>query len=178
MHLRYEGAERGAPTERDVDPFGLYQSGGSWFLVGHCHLRGALRTFHLGRVAELQVNASAPRTPDFALPAGFDLRAVATQQHWEMALHPPLRCTIRLESPVSPEARSSFGPRAEVRDLPRDPDTGGGGGTLVELTATNADALVRHVLSLGDRAELVAPESLRSKARQILAGLARRCEDP
>src|SRR5512140_2154893 len=58
VHLVYEGAERGARTERDVDPYGLYQSGGAWFLVAWCHLRRDVRTFHLGRIAELRVNPS------------------------------------------------------------------------------------------------------------------------
>src|SRR5512142_286488 len=56
VHIAYQGAERRARTERDVDPYGLYQSGGAWFLVGHCHLRDDLRTFHLARIAELAMN--------------------------------------------------------------------------------------------------------------------------
>ncbi len=167
VHLSYLGAERGALTERDVDPYGLYQSGGTWFLVGHCHLRRALRTFHLGRVAHLKMNPATPRTPDFAVPPGFPLRELATRETWEYAIHPPQRCTVRLESPVSPEARASFGPRAELRDEE--------GAVVVEVTTTNAEALVRHVLALGDRAEIVAPKALREKARAILAGLARGC---
>ena len=63
VHLLYGGAERAAATERDVDPYGLHQSHGAWFVVGHCHLRKALRTFHVGRILELSVNAAAPRTP-------------------------------------------------------------------------------------------------------------------
>ncbi|HEX9289585.1 MAG TPA: WYL domain-containing protein [Anaeromyxobacteraceae bacterium] len=167
VHIVYEGAERRAATERDVDPYGLYQAGGAWFLVGHCHLRRDLRTFHLGRVAELAVNPAAPRTPDFAVPPGFRLRDLATREAWEYAIHAPQRCTVRLESPVSPEARSSFGPHAEVRDED--------GGAVVEVTATNAEALVRHVLALGDRAEIVAPKALRERAKAILTSLARRC---
>ncbi len=166
-HLVYQGAERGTRTERDVDPYGFYQSGGAWFLVGHCHLRDDLRTFHLARIAELEVNASAPRTADFEVPSSFSLRDLATRETWEYAVHPPLRCTVRLEPPVSPEARASFGRRARLREE--------GAAVVVELEATHSGALVRHVLSLGDRAEIVAPRSLREKARAALAGLARRC---
>jgi proteasome accessory factor B len=166
VHLAYEGAERGARTERDVDPYGLYQSGGAWLLVGYCHLRRAVRTFHLGRIAELVPNASSPRTPDFRIPKDFELRELATREIWEYAVEPPVRCTVRLESPVSPEARASFGPRADVREEE--------GGIAVEVTAQNPEALVRHVLSLGDRAELVAPARLRERARTILAELSRR----
>ncbi|HTT70155.1 MAG TPA: WYL domain-containing protein, partial [Anaeromyxobacteraceae bacterium] len=167
VHLVYEGAERGERTERDVDPYGLYQSGGSWFLVGHCHLRGALRTFHLGRIAEVKVNPAAPRTPDFAVPKGFALHDWATREPWEYTLHPPLRCTVRLEGAVPPEVRASFGARAKVREE--------AGSLWVEIAATNAEALLRHVLSLGERAQIVEPRELRDKARAVLAGLLRRC---
>jgi proteasome accessory factor B len=49
------------------------------------------------------------------------------------------------------------------------------GDTLVDLDATNGEALVRHVLAFGDRAELLAPRSLRQRARAILTSLAERC---
>jgi proteasome accessory factor B len=167
VHVAYEGAERGERTERDVDPYGLYQSGGGWLLVGHCHLRKALRTFHLSRIAELRVNPAAPRTADFAVPKTFELREHATREPWELQIQAPVRCTVRLESPVSPEARASFGPRAELREED--------GGVTVEVTATNPEALVRHVLALGERAMIVAPKALRDRAKAILGGLARRC---
>ncbi len=163
VHIVYLGAERRTRTEREVDPYGLYQARGAWHLVGHCHLRGALRSFHLGRIEELRRNPASPRTADFAVPASFSLREVATRETWEYDIHPPQRCTVRLESPVSPEARDSFGPRAHLRDEE--------GAVVVEVTATNAEALVRHVLALGERAEIVSPRALRERARAILAGL-------
>ncbi len=167
-HVVYAGAERRDRTERDVDPYGLYQRGGAWFLVGWCHLRRDLRTFHLGRIVSLEVNAAAPRTPDFEVLKSFSLPDFATRDTWEYAVHGPVRARIRLEPPVAPEVRGSFGPRARVQEE-------SGGGAVVELEATNSEALVRHVLSLGDRAEIVAPGSLRRRARGILAALARRC---
>ncbi len=165
VHLVYLGAERREPTERDVDPYGLFQSGGAWYLTGFCHLRGDLRTFHLARIESLTVNPAAPRTPDYQPRKDFSLAHVATRETWEFALHPPVRCRVRLDAPASAEERASFGTRASVKD--------DGGGALVELEATNAEALVRHVLSFGDRAEILAPKALRDRARQILAGLAK-----
>ncbi len=166
VHLVYAGAERKGRTERDVDPYGLYQKGG-WLLAGWCHLRRDLRTFAVSRIVSLEVNASAPRTPDFKIRKDFSLADLASREPWEYAVHGPLRARIRLEPPVAPEARGSFGPRGRVQE-----ETGGG--ALVEVEATNSEALVRHVLSLGDRAEIVAPPALRRRARGILAALARR----
>jgi proteasome accessory factor B len=165
VHLVYLGAERRERTERDVDPYGLFQQGGAWYLVGWCHLRTAIRTFHVARIESLAVNPSAPRTPDFAPRKDFSLADHATREPWEYAHHPPLRCRVRLEPPLSAEVLASFGPRAEVKEE--------GGGATVEVDATNSEGLLRHVLALGDRAELLAPRPLRERARETLAALAR-----
>ena len=166
VHLVYRGAERRDRTERDVDPYGLYQQQGAWLLVGHCHLRKALRTFHLSRIQTLEVNAAAPRTPDFGPPAGFSLAQHARQEPWEYVKHPPLRCRVRVDAAAGAEVLASFGPRARRRD---DRD-----GSLVELEVTNGDGLVRHVLALGSQAEVVSPRELREKARGMLSEIARR----
>jgi proteasome accessory factor B len=166
VHVVYAGAERREVTERDVDPYGLYQKGGAWFLVGHCHLRKALRTFHLGRVRALTINPAAPRTPDYHPRKDFRLADHATREPWEYAHQAAAACRVRLEPPVAPETVASFGPRARVREEER-------GGVTVEVEATNPRALVRHVLSL-ERAEILAPRELRAEARTVLAQLARR----
>jgi proteasome accessory factor B len=166
VHLAYLGAERRARTERDVDPYGLFQQGGAWYLVGWCHLRDAVRTFHVARIESLGVNPSAPRTPDFEPRRDFSLADHATREPWEYAHHDPVRCRVRLDAPLSAEVVASFGPRAQVKEE--------GGGAVVEVEATNSEGLLRHVLALGDRAELLAPKGLRERAREALAALARR----
>jgi proteasome accessory factor B len=165
VHLVYLGAERRERTERDVDPYGLYQKGGAWFVTGWCHLRSAIRTFHLARIESLLVNASSPRTPDFSPRGDFSIGELATKEAWEYAIHAPVRCRVRLEAPLSAEVLASFGPRARVEEE--------GGGAVVELDATNSEGLLRHVLALGDRAEVLAPRALRERARDVLAALAR-----
>jgi len=166
VHLAYRGAERRDRSERDVDPYGLYQQGGAWLLVGHCHLRGALRTFHLSRIEALAVNAAAPRTADFEPPAGFSLADHARQEAWEYRKHAPVKARVRLDATVGAEVLASFGPRARTREE--------GGGTVLELEVTNQDGLLRHVLALGDQAEVLAPRELRERARTTLAAIARR----
>jgi len=165
VHLVYLGAERRERTERDVDPYGLFQQGGAWYVVGFCHMRTAIRTFHLARIESLAVNPAAPRTPDFTPRRDFDLADHATRETWEYAHHPPVRCRVRLHPPLSAEVLASFGRRARVEEE--------GGGATVEVEATNAEGLLRHVLGLGDRAEVLAPRDLRARARELLAALGR-----
>nr|BFF11474.1 YafY family protein [Microbacterium flavescens] len=44
-----------APTTRTVDPVKVHIADGQWYLQGWCHLREAMRTFHLDRVSELEL---------------------------------------------------------------------------------------------------------------------------
>jgi proteasome accessory factor B len=166
VQLVYLGAERRERTERAVDPYGLFQKGGAWFLAGHCHLRKDIRTFHLSRIESVVVNTAAPRTPDFTQREDFSLAAFATREAWEYRVHAPVPCRVRLDPSVPAEAVASFGPRARLEDE--------GGATVVEVDATNQEGLLRHVLALGDGAELLAPKPLRARAAQVLSGLARR----
>lgn len=43
------------PTTRTVDPVKVQIADGQWYLQGWCHLRRAMRTFHLDRVSELEL---------------------------------------------------------------------------------------------------------------------------
>ncbi len=94
VHLTHRAAADGERRERDVDPFGLVYRQGAWLLVGHCHLRGGLRTFRLDRV-ESAVMAPRPRSPDFERPA-LDLRAVASRLPWRFDVHPPVDVVLEM----------------------------------------------------------------------------------
>jgi proteasome accessory factor C len=42
-----------APTTRTVDPVKVHIADGQWYLQGWCHMRKAMRTFHLERVSDV-----------------------------------------------------------------------------------------------------------------------------
>lgn len=52
FHYRAPDAE---PTVRTVDPVRVHVTNGQWYLQGWCHLRRAMRTFHLDRVSDAAV---------------------------------------------------------------------------------------------------------------------------
>ena len=54
-----------APTTRTVDPVQILITNGQWYLQGWCHMREAMRTFHLDRV-------SAPVLTDIPITHGGD----------------------------------------------------------------------------------------------------------
>ncbi|MFT4213829.1 MAG: WYL domain-containing protein [Microbacterium sp.] len=59
-------------TTRTVDPVKVHIAAGQWYLQGWCHLRQAMRTFHLDRVSAVQLtDTPAMHTADSA-PALFE----------------------------------------------------------------------------------------------------------
>lgn len=68
VRMTYETASRGgAVTEREFDPYAIVPYGRSWHVIGHCHLRGAVRDFKIDRIAAVQ-----PVTGMYDVPADFD----------------------------------------------------------------------------------------------------------
>jgi len=59
------------PTTRTVDPMQILITNGQWYLQGWCHLRQAIRTFHLDRVSDPQLTDIAITHRDVALPDAF-----------------------------------------------------------------------------------------------------------
>lgn len=49
VRLRYSAANQEV-TQREFDCYGLAWRSGRWYAVGHCHLRGDLRSFRLDRI--------------------------------------------------------------------------------------------------------------------------------
>lgn len=66
------------PTTRTVDPVKVHIAGGQWYLQGWCHLRQAMRTFHLDRVwalrpTEIPTTHTADPVPALFEPTGGDV---------------------------------------------------------------------------------------------------------
>src|SRR5438067_791965 len=93
VHLRYD--KFGAITERDVDPYGLAFRGGTWRIVGYCHLRKAQRVFLVDRIEQLEVNEQKPSQPDFQIPDGFDAGEAAGRRPWQWTGAEPMEVTLR-----------------------------------------------------------------------------------
>jgi predicted DNA-binding transcriptional regulator YafY len=89
VSITYRAAD-GAETTRAVDPYGLVHTIGLWYLVGYCHLRQALRTFRLDRIAAVNV---CPET--FTPPDKFDALAHVEASIAHTPWGPPAEVLLR-----------------------------------------------------------------------------------
>ncbi|MGH9886359.1 MAG: helix-turn-helix transcriptional regulator, partial [bacterium] len=81
----YHSMNRDVTEERSVEPYGLAFSNGHWYLVGRDVASDALRKFRVSRMERVRANAKKPQSPDYDIPADFDLAAYArAKESWEL----------------------------------------------------------------------------------------------
>ena len=165
VELAYLSPRRPEPSSRKVDPYGLVLRRGVWSLVGFCHLREGLRTFHVHRIRALKMNASKPRTHDFEVPADFAIDAHVPHAPWQWGIEPPVEVHLELQGPLAAQAGAHF-PDARVERH--------GEHTAVVLRVTLLDALLKHVLALWPQARVVSPEPARARFRALAQAVASR----
>lgn len=156
--LEYHSPHTRQTTSRTVDPYGLALRRGVWHLVGHCHLRKGLRTFHVHRVQNLKVNAVRPKSPDFEVPEGFVLDDSVATWPWQHRFHEPVAVQLTLSGELAPLGDALF-PKGAV--------TGEGQEREVTVSATDLDGLLSYVLSLGKNARVRGPERAVTRLREL-----------
>lgn len=158
--LRNASGERTTVTfryrdvDRRVDPYGLLLREGFWYVIGHDHGRGEVRTYRVDRI-EGAVGVTAET---FRRPEGFDVRKAfpadskllgdgesGAPTDAEVAVGPPLAAVVLTE----------LGDAAVLR-------RGDDGSVVFRVPCTNRDAFRSWVLGLGQHAEVVAPADVRA----------------
>jgi proteasome accessory factor B len=160
----YYGIERNKVTEREVRPYGLLFKHSHWYLVGWDETRDAERIFRVDRMETVQVNPSAPATPDYEMPAKPVLEAYRNQEAWELGeADDMVRALVRFQFPASLwAARNGYGEQVE-----QEPD----GSTIRRFEVRQPNPFLRWILSQEGEAVIVSPpalqQALRTLAKQV-----------
>ncbi|HLL03337.1 MAG TPA: WYL domain-containing protein [Myxococcaceae bacterium] len=162
VQISYASPKQQGVTDRRVDPYGLALRRGVWTVVGYCHLRQGLRTFHVHRIREMKVNTAKPRTPDFEVPKDFSLESHVAYYPWQHRFHEPMEVTLSLNGDPGQRVASLF-PGATVEPQPG-PE---GGRTRARLSVTYLDGLLRFCMALGPDCRVEAPEAAVSRVREM-----------
>jgi predicted DNA-binding transcriptional regulator YafY len=161
VQFRYHGIYRGEATERDVDGYGLLFQGGQWYLIGFDRLRDDMRVFRVGRMADVAANKASPNTPDYQVPADFDLSKYAGRQPWELGEgeEQPITARVRFNFPLSLWAERNQHGVEESRNAH---------GDVVRLfTVHQTNPFLRWLLGLQQEVEILDPPELRAELRAM-----------
>lgn len=159
IRFTYYSIGRDERSEREVDPYSLLYLGGNWYMVGFAHERDATRIFRLSRI-EGRITFKTRAEHDFAPPRDFDVSRYRDRAPWQLD-DDARTATVALSPIVAWWVEQMFGTYGvcELR-----PD--GSGRFSTEYTS--ASPLLTWVLSLGEHAEILGPDDLRTAAHDAL----------
>jgi len=158
----YPDAECGQ-RDRTVDPYSLFLIQGHWYLVGHDHLREALRTFRVGRIKG-SVRFPTERPRDFTVPADYDPERYRARPPW--LIGPVIgTATISVGEDVSWWVKRL---EPHVRWL-QDAD----GYATFSVPYADEFPLLSWLAGLGGGSRILDPPELRQKAHEALLAVCR-----
>jgi predicted DNA-binding transcriptional regulator YafY len=140
---------RGTPSERRLDPYGLVLHTGRWYVTGHDHRRGEVRTFRLDRIGTVRLTGNG-----FVPPDGFDPAAHVLSGLDEVPYRHDVSVILRAGYD---EVRSRVpGKLTQLDD-----------GVRLEIRAERLDGAARMLVSLGWPFTVERPEALKDEVRAL-----------
>jgi proteasome accessory factor C len=148
IEIDYVSASRHQAERRPVDPYGIVHHAGEWYVVGHCHKRGDVRTFRIDRIAALRELGER-----FDRPADFDLEAYRRER-----LYVPSADAINVRVQLDPLAVTRIGANWPVGEVTMQDD----GSAELLIDCEGFEWVTGWVLSLGRHAWIAGPDEARA----------------
>jgi proteasome accessory factor B len=152
----YRAVGRSEPQRRKLEPWGVVNRHGRWYVAGHDQVRDAVRVFRLSRI-EGRVEFNGPRG-SVSVPDGSDVRELVAE--WDAK--PAERHTATLKI----RAGTGFGLRRwATREQPD-----GDGWDLVDVPFSDPSWFAEHIASFGADVMVSEPADLRDAVITRLKG--------
>jgi len=152
----YRAAGRSEPQQRHLEPWGVVNLHGRWYVAGHDRDRDAVRVFRLSRI-EGPVEFSGP-AGSVTVPDGVDVRE--TVREWDTQPPPQRAAVLRVRQGAGHGIRRYA---TSVR-----PD--GAGWDLVETPFSDVAWFAEHLASFGRSVVVAEPADLREAVITQLKG--------
>ena len=159
IEIVYHTMSRNKVTRRNVSPYKIWYSNGSFYLIGHCHLKEELRIFAVDRVKMLTVTDET-----FAVPDDFDIDAF--MQGSFGAFHgKPVRVRIHFTADAAGYVKEKIWHASQKIEELDD------GSIIFEAEVAGTNEIKLWVMRWGARACVLEPENLREEIQSEAAGM-------
>jgi len=146
VDMIYRSSSHPEPRSRQVDPYALVHRWGWWYVIGYCHLRGAVRSFRVDRIVDLTLSGQV-----FQVPSNFDIREYLAAETQDQ---PQARARFCFTPQTAHIALTNY---ASWEKLEEQPD----GSVIVTMLAPDLPWLASTALSFGPWITVLEPEELR-----------------
>lgn len=154
--LSYLPSGRKNAEEYRVDPYTLVFYKGGLYLIGYVHNRGAMRTFALDRIRGVTV-----RSERFELPADYRPEE-RLRDAFGIVAEEAMEVKVRFSPVVAPSIRGRVWHPSQRMEEHAD------GSLILSFVAGGRFEIVSWILSYGEHAEVISPESLREELSAII----------
>ena len=159
IRFTYYSIGRDKVAEREVDPYSLLYSGGSWYLVGYAHEREDIRLFRLSRIRG-RVVFKTRAEHDFPPPPELDLSRYRDRAPWQLDESVGL-ATIEADASIAWWVDQMFGAYGDI-------ETAADGSATFHSEYSNEPQLATWLLGLGAAAEVTEPQEMRAAVIESL----------
>ncbi len=156
VEILYTALSTGRDTMRCVDPYQVWAMNGCFYLIGHCHLRDAVRTFVMDRIKDLTVLEET-----FQFPKDFSLDDYLQTAFRVMRGNPEIVKVWFRSSAAQVVKERIWHPTQEIREQED-------GSVVVTLEVPINYEVMAWVLGFGSAARVLTPQSLKEHIRNEL----------
>lgn len=153
MDITYFTMSRGEDTRRRIDPYSLWYFDGSFYVIGHCHLRHEIRVFAVDRVQKFQITAET-----FQRPADFSIREFM-QTSFGVFRGQATRVRIRFSAQVAGYVKEKEWHESQILTEKAD------GSVELEMEVAGTREVKLWVLGWGAQAVVLTPDALRKEIK-------------
>ncbi len=155
----YHSLSSATHSARTVEPHGLFFLGHAWYLAAVEQGDTRVKNFRLSRMTDVAWNRKRPGTPDYEIPAEFDLREHArSRQAWQLGSADVFEAVVEVTRRTG-AARTLIQLGEPVEGQP----------TRRAFRVRRMDTFARWLLGFAGAATPVAPEELVDRYRTIAA---------
>jgi predicted DNA-binding transcriptional regulator YafY len=159
IEIAYYTMSRKKETTRKVDPYRIWFFNGTFYLIGHCHLREQVRVFALDRIKMLHLTKE-----NFKIPEGFNLDDFL-RPSFGVFQGEPTKVKILFDREVAGYIAEKVW--HETQDLHPQAD----GSLIFEAEVAGTDEIKFWVMNWGSKAVVLEPASLREDIRAEAAAV-------
>ena len=165
VEMTYASLSQRAETVRKLDPYRLWWTEGTLYVVGACHVHGLRpRTFAIQRIRKLRV-----REERFEVAGDFQWEAYV-RDSFRVFRGEPTRVVVHFSAAVAPRIRDRSWHRSqELVELP-------GGEVGLAMKVAGLEEVTAWILGFGADARVVEPPELARAVRQHAEGIRARYE--